>query len=49
MANSADTSASVGWLTTGISNRYASSCQAVDTSCDDRVRRDGTMLMSSSS
>ena len=37
MANSTDTSASVGWLMTGISNRYASSCHAVDTS----LRRPG--------
>ena len=49
MANSTDANASVGWLMTGISNRYASSCHAVDTSLDDRVRRDGTMAMSSSS
>ena len=49
IANSTLTSASVGCATTGMSNRYASSCHAVDTSFDDRVRRDGTMLMSWSS
>ena len=38
-----DTIASVGWVTSGIPNGYASSCQAVETSWELRVRRDGTI------
>ncbi len=38
-----DTTASVGCVTSGISNRYASSCQAVETSLELRVRREGTI------
>ncbi len=36
-----------GWFSIGSSNRYASICQDVLTIDDDRVRRDGTIEMSS--
>ena len=44
-----DTTASVGCVTSGMSNRYASICQDSETSLDERVRRDGTISMSSRS
>ena len=43
-----DTTLSIGHTTSGISNRYASICQAIDTSSGSRVRRDGTIPISSS-
>ncbi len=39
--------ASEGWPTQGMPNWYASSCHAVETSSTSRVRRLGTMAMSS--
>src|SRR5205085_6636655 len=39
--------ASEGWATQGILNGYASSCQFVETSSTSRVRRVGTIAMSS--
>ena len=43
------TTASEGLVTSGISNRKASICQAVETSSTSRVRRDGTIDTSSRS
>jgi hypothetical protein len=43
------TTASLGLVTSGISNRNASICQAVDTSSTSRVRRLGTSDTSSRS
>src|SRR3954453_6141196 len=42
------TTLSIGATTSGISNRYASICHATLTSSGSRVRRDGTMPISSS-
>ena len=47
MAVAGETTESIGAARTGISNRYASICQATDTSSGSRVRRLGTIAMSS--
>jgi hypothetical protein len=49
MAVAGLTTASDGLVTSGMSNRKASICQAVETSSTSRVRRDGTMETSSRS
>ena len=47
MAVSGEMTLSIGATTNGTSNRYASICQATDTSSGSRVRRLGTTAMSS--
>ena len=47
-AKAGETTLSIGEATSGISNRYASICQATETSSGSLVRRDGTMPISSS-
>jgi hypothetical protein len=49
MAVSGLTTASDGLVTSGMSNRKASICHAVETSSTSRVRRDGTIDTSSRS
>ena len=49
IAIAGDATASDESMTNGIPKRYASICHAVETSADDRVRRDGTMAISARS
>ena len=48
IAVAGDTTLSIGEAISGSSNRYASICQAIDTSSGSRVRRAGTIPISSS-
>ena len=47
MAVSGETTESIGAAKNGKSNLYASICQVIETSSGSRVRRDGTIAISS--